>query len=361
MIPVSVLSSIDPVLREVAAFTAVVDHPGTVVVLQDLDPGAGTLRRVTSDVTGIIEDETVALQHVCLGCAIREDSLPYLELIAGSGRWEQVLWGLPVSAAAAPLTTAIDRLGGELGVRMATLMSVVDVGNVVQDVFGDALLVEQHLAFADDDRRSVGEALVAQIRHADLVLCHGDSSPATGPAGDIACALIDHLRGSGSLAVPADQQADLFAARYHASITEDRLDPLQVTRTAAPDSDDGVWSLELHSVRPFHPERLFEAIEVLGSTDLCSRGRFALPGRPGAVHCWDGAGGQLSIGDTGTRVERCSTRLVYTGIGSGKQRSLLARTFRNALMTDPELRTAESWRGIDDGFDPWLGEFGISA
>ncbi|MEJ7649721.1 MAG: GTP-binding protein [Nakamurella sp.] len=361
MIPVSVLSSIDPVLRAVTAFTAVVDHPGTVVVLQDLDPGAGTLRRVTSDVTGVIEDETVALQHVCLGCAIREDSLPYLELIAGSGRWEQVLWGLPVSAEAAPLTTAIDTFGDAMGVRMASLLSVADVDSVVHDVFGDALLVEDHLALADDDRRSVGEALVAQLRHADLVLCHAGASPVTGTAGDIGHALIDHLRGPGSIAVPADQPTDLFAARYHASVTEDRLDPLKITRSLTPDTDDGVWSLELHSARPFHPQRLLEAIEVLGSTDLCSRGRFALPGRPGAVHCWDGAGGQLSIGDTGTRVERCTTRLVYTGIGSPQRKALLSRTFRDTLMTDRELRTVNRWHGIDDGFDPWLGEFQISA
>lgn len=361
MIPVSVLSSLDPVLRAVTAFTAVVDHPGTVVVLQDLDPAAGTLRRVTSDVTGIIEDETVALQHVCLGCAIREDSLPYLELIADSGRWEQVLWGLPVSAGAAPLTTAIDSFGDELGVRMATLMTVVDSDRVVQDVFGDALLVEDQLALADDDRRSVGEALLAQLRHADLVLCHGNTSPVTDPNENVGSALIDHLRGPGSITVTADQPTDLFTARYHPSITEGRLDPIKVARSAAPDTDEGVWSLELHSARPFHPQRLLEAIEVLGSTDLCSRGRFALPGRPGAVHCWDGAGGQLSIGDTGTRVEQCTTRLVYTGIGSPHRRSQLAATFRNTLMTDAELRTTGRWRGIDDGFGPWLGEFGISA
>ena len=113
--------------REVTAFGAVIDHPGTVVVLQDLDPVAGTQRRVVSDVTGVIEDETVALQHVCLGCAIREDSLPSLELIAGSGRWERILWGLPVSAGAAPLTTAIHRLGAGSGVRLAGSVAVLDL------------------------------------------------------------------------------------------------------------------------------------------------------------------------------------------------------------------------------------------
>ena len=355
MIPVTVLSSIDPVLREVTAFGAVVDHPGTVVVLQDLDPAAGTLRRVVSDITGVIEDETIALQHVCLGCAIREDSLPYLELIAGSGRWEQILWGLPVSAGAAPLTTAIHRSGQDVGVRLAGLVTVVDLDTVVEDVFGDALLDDRRLALADDDRRSVGEALVTQLRHADLVTCHGaETLRGTGRS------VVEHLRGSGSAAVTADDRVDLFAARYHPAVSEGRLDPLQVARAAVADSD-AVWSLDLHSPRPFHPERLMDVIETLGAADLCSRGRFALPGRPGAVYGWDGAGGQLSIGDTELRAARDSTRLVYTGIGDHGRREQLTRTFRRALLTDTEFRTVDRFFGRDDGFDPWLGEYRISA
>lgn len=354
MIPVTVLSSIDPVLRGVTAFGAVVDHPGTVVVLQDLDPAAGTLRRVVSDITGVIEDETVALQHVCLGCAIREDSLPQLGLIAGSGRWERILWGLPVSAGAAPLTTALHRSGPGSGVRLTGLVTVVDTDTVVGDVFGDVLLAERGLALADGDRRAVGEALVGQLRHADLVVRHGGTASSTGGL------VIDHLRGPASVAHCADEPVDLFAARYHPSITEGRLDPLQVARTAAADSGE-VWSLDLHSTRPFHPDRLMAVIGQLGAADLCSRGRFALPGRPGAVHAWDGAGGQLSVGETELRSTHASTRLVYTGIGQHQRREQLSRTFRRALLTGAELRTADRFIGVDDGFDPWLGEFRISA
>jgi hypothetical protein len=154
---------------------------------------------------------------------------------------------------------------------------------------------------------------------------------------------------------------DLFAVRYHPVLTEDRLDPLHVSGASVAETDCGVWSLELYSPRPFHPGRLFEAIEVLGSTDLCSRGRFCLPGRPGAVYGWDGAGGQLSIGDTEARAPRASTCLVYTGIGNPERRAQLSRIFRDTLMTDSELRSADRWLGVDDGFDPWLGEYQISA
>ena len=74
MIPVVILSTVDPVLREAALLSLLTDLPGTAVLRQDLDPENGTLRRVVSDADGIHEDVTRLLDHACLGCAIREDS-----------------------------------------------------------------------------------------------------------------------------------------------------------------------------------------------------------------------------------------------------------------------------------------------
>ena len=74
-VPVTMLSSIDSVLRDTAVFSVVTDLPGTGVLRQDLDPTAGTLHRVISDVTGIVQDETIPMDHTCLGCAVRADLL----------------------------------------------------------------------------------------------------------------------------------------------------------------------------------------------------------------------------------------------------------------------------------------------
>lgn len=42
--------------------------------------------------------------------------------------------------------------------------------------------------------------------------------------------------------------------------------------------------------------------------------------------------------------------------GDGTVRSRIVETFRSVVMTDAELRTADRWLGVDDGFDPWLGD-----
>lgn len=356
MLPVVVLSTIDPVVRDTATFAALVDGPGTVVLRQDLDPVAGTLRRVVSDVSGVIDDDTVALQHVCLGCAIREETMPLLELIAGSGRWQRIVVALPVSAVAAPLTRALaDReVADRIGVRTAAAVTAIDLRAVEHDLMDDDLLDERGLALSADDRRSVGEALATQIRHADLLLC----STSGDQLSRVGAALVDHLRGPGSESAELlGDGVELFRSRYGAS-TERRLDPRRVGPGTVRDGD-GVWSLDLHSRRPLHPGRLLAGIERLGAGPVCSRGRFLLPGRLGTVGQWDGAGGQLSIGDAGRWVGATpSTRLVWTGVerrGAGTVRSRIIETFRSVVMTDVELRTADRWLGVDDGFDPWLG------
>lgn len=194
-----------------------------------------------------------------------------------------------------------------------------------------------------------------QIRHADLLLC----SISGDRAGRVGAALVDQLRGPGSeRAELLGNGVELFRPRYGAG-TERRLDPRRVGPGTVRDGD-GVSSLDLHSRRPLHPERLMAGIERLGTGPVCSRGRFLLPGRLGTVGQWDGAGGQLSIGDAGQWAGATpSTRLIWTGVehrGDRTVRSRIVETFRSVVMTDAELRTADRWLGVDDGFDPWLGD-----
>ena len=56
-LPLTVIASLDPVLRDLATASAVCDVPGTVVLRYDLGPGSEDgLRRVVSDLSGVLED-----------------------------------------------------------------------------------------------------------------------------------------------------------------------------------------------------------------------------------------------------------------------------------------------------------------
>jgi G3E family GTPase len=122
-----------------------------------------------------------------------------------------------------------------------------------------------------------------------------------------------------------------------------------------PAADPGVWRVDLRSDRPFHPDRLLEDIERLGTGRHRSRGCFWLPSRPGRACVWDGAGGQLSIGTSDTwRQGPPHTRIVLAGVGPEPDH--LRAAFESLLVTPAEIRQrGQVWEVGEDGLEPWLG------
>jgi G3E family GTPase len=233
------------------------------------------------------------------------------------------------------------------------VLTAADPAALEWDLFGDDLLAERGLALAEDDRRAVGEALAHQLEFADVVVLGGE--PPAGP--DRTRTLLSHLvRAEPDLrAVGALRPAGLLGPR----IDDDRGDPRHARPTGAPDAD-GVWTLDFHSWRPLHPERLLAELPTLGEGWLRARGRFWLPTRPDTVAVWDGAGGQLSVGALGTWESPPETRVVVTGLDEDPAR--LREAFARALLTDTELaRGLHRWTGAEDGFDEWLGAEDLSA
>lgn len=348
-VPVVILASVDPIVRETALFAALADLPGTGVLRQDLDPGTSTLHRVVSDAHGVVDDHTGPLEHTCLGCAIREDSLPSLAAMAASGRWERIVWALPVGAATAPAARPLanPEVAGDLDIRLSGVLAAIDTESAAHDLFADDLLDERGLALSLDDRRSVGEALSAQLRHADLVLTTGND-----PVG---LALVDRLRGRGS------ERSDLFETegrallrhRHRPTLAEARIDP-RLPGNLDPAGSTGVWSWTVRSVRPVHPGRFLDHLADLAGEELLSYGCFHLPGRPGQVGEWDCVGGQVSLGHAGDWAGiPAVTRLRFVGLGERPEH--LADTFDQILLSDSESTQRQRWLDADDGLDPWLG------
>jgi G3E family GTPase len=391
IIPVSVLATTDPVLRDSALFGLLMDEPGVVAVRHDILPDA--LRRVVLDATGVVEDVLVPLEHACLSCAVREDAVPTIARLARDRRWTQVILALPVSAEPLPAARALaaeTAPGGMLAhTRVATSLAVVDADTLQHDLFGHDTLVDRGLELTADDERSVGEALAAQIEQADLVVAGSSLVEPVETLSATTSGLLDRLRGAGTQRVDglhALSAADLAAGRHSSARAERRAHPLGATAITGPGGvpGDRSWTLELRSSLPFHPERLLERIEDLSPGGLRARGVFHVADRPGLACLWDGAGGQLAVADLGPWSEVCAgtaphTRIVVVGVaddrgagagaGAGAgggaraggvgglhdERQRLREAFHAALCTPEEVADGVEWLWREDHLAPWLG------
>lgn len=356
-----ILSSLDPVARHSSTAGLLVDLPDTVVVSYDLltGPAGRRLARRVTDQTGIVDNQLIDLDHDCLSCTVRDDINPALATITDLERWRTVAVALPLTTAPAPIARQIGYgiAAGDLpGVRLGPVVSAIDVDAVQHDILGDDLLDERGLAHGDHDRRSVGEAACSMIEYADAVMTIGTGSRRS-------LALLQHLIAPSATLHSGLHQVDwpgLITTRHDPGTAGERTDPLRV-RPYRFGTGDGVWTLDLQSTRPFHPQRLMDQLADLGSGAIRGRGHFWLPSRPESICHWDGCGGQLSIGDRGPWSDHPrQTRLVITGVDD-QDRRRIDETFARVLMTEREMRHLDQWTGADDGFEPWLGSTASAA
>ncbi|WP_432562587.1 GTP-binding protein [Kineococcus sp. SYSU DK003] len=346
-LPVTVLTSMDPVLRDSATAAALWGEPGTVLLRYDVSPQS--LRRLVSEFGQVLEDVRVPLEHACLGCTLREDVLPTLAAIARSGRFARLVLALPVAAEPLPAlqALALDEEVGEL-VSVTGVVTVCSGPDLLVDLLGDELLADR---FPHDDDRAVGEVLAHQLDEADLVLVEGHLPQRSA-------VLLEHVTAPGCVVADllAADAADVLAGRRPAAAQPSpRSDPRAARPSGAGDRL-GVFTLDLRTAAGLHPQRLLDEIEAVGAGRLRARGVFWVPSRPGVVCAWDGAGGQLSIGAIGqwdtSRGERAQTRLVVTGVDEGDAERVSA-AFGRILATPAEAR---GWKAAQDGLEPWLGQ-----
>ncbi|HWJ65762.1 MAG TPA: GTP-binding protein [Nocardioides sp.] len=346
-IPVVLLCGVDPDAMASAMVGLQFDLPGAVAVRHHIDVERGVLTRTVSDLSGVVESHETVLEHACISCAIREDILPTLERLARDGRWQSIVAHLPVGAEAAHLCNVLTwdtRLARHL--RVSAVITAVGTRHPVRDLLGDDLLADRGSHCSHDDRRGVGEVLAAMVEYADVVALDGTAEP-------VAAGLVAALARPGAAVVQGGHglEGAQLTGRLHQHLRTDAwTDPARTD--ALPElAAEGVWRLDLQSTRAFHPERLLESLESIGGGTHRSRGCFWLPTRPGRIVEWDGAGGQLSIGDHGAWGRRTPfTRIVVTGVGAAPAH--LRPAFDHLLVAPGEAvrRTAD-----EDGFEPWLG------
>ncbi len=325
---------------------------------------------------------TIELAHGCVSCTLREDLLPQVLALAENTTRivlhldpalepEHVCWSLlHVLVDGAPVTDAVELRG---------VVTTVDPGTWFDDATGEAALAERGLADLPDDERTVAQVAVGQAEFADL-LVH------TGTADAWELARTEAVLARLAPSVPRTRLADLGEQVFLADLPDvarrGRPDDVHAAllRGRPPlDGDCGVRLVLFSARRPFHPDRLHTALDVLLDGVVRTRGRIWLATRPDAVLWLESAGGGLRVGHAGDWLDGAgdagwaaasAERRAMASLGwhprfGDRAQALVVLThdadpdeidahLREALLTDLELAAGEdAWQALPDPFGFW--------
>ena len=400
--PLVLVTGLDRGLTAQAA-TPLLDRPGTVVVHHDVSAlGQGVVVRTTRErrATGVVESTAaVELAHGCLSCTLRLDLLPLLRSLAQRDDVTRIALQLDPALEPEHLCWAFDEVvldevaddevaddeDGETAgdwVEVAGVLAVLDAAGWLDAATGEETLDDRGLAATAEDERTLAQVAVGQLTAADAVLLAGEPDDAWTAVR--LTAVLDRLAPGAPRGRLGATHPDALLSALPPTAKRGRMPTPHDALLAGQPPLDAVADVQLvrfSATRPFSPERLHDAIDVLLTGVVCSRGRLWLASQPDRAIWLESAGGGLRIGDAGpwlatlgedaelwSQVDpgrAAAAALRWDPVHGDRDVELVVLTHRQpaelitaaltaALLTDAELADGEdAWRVLPDPFGTW--------
>ncbi|MGX1271495.1 CobW family GTP-binding protein [Streptomyces phaeoluteigriseus] len=391
-LPVVIVGGLHAEARRTTVARLLADVPGSVVLHHDLaTAAAGTVVRSIRDAEGVLSAGEAPLVNDCACCALREDLVPELLRLADhpTTRLAVVeLWDSVEPKAMAEVVVAG-------GLTVTGVITAIDPALLLPYLGNGDDLAERGLAAAATDRRTVADTFARQLEYAP-VLAVVDSPEADDEDRELLAQLHPTARripvrgghpgdpaGAASARAGAPEPRSPLSAAAFAGFDAEAAAAAQHPACAllpAEADAHGVTTFVWHRRRPFHPERLYAALEDLTCAAARSRGRFWLADKPDVLLHWDAAGGALCVESAGPWLaslpdaawelhppvrraaaaldwdpehgDRCQ-HLVFTS--PGLDRDGLHELLESCLLTDAEYAAGrDAWKRLPPAFDTLL-------
>ncbi|MGW2462610.1 CobW family GTP-binding protein [Streptomyces sp. NPDC001356] len=297
-LPVAIVAGLHADARRAAVARILRTVPGSVALHHDLTCAVDSaVRRTVRDVDGLLGSGEAPLVNDCACCALREDLVPELLRLEEEGRYRLAVVELWDSVEPQAMAGVIAAAGAPLA--LTGVATAVDPALVLPYLSNGDDLADVGLAAAPADRRTVADTFARQLEY-PTVIALGEDGSGDEVADDTDHALLAQLT-PGARKVRVNDDGALGAALlagFSVAASAARVHPACALLPQSCD-EHGVGTFVWRRERPFHPQRLYAALEDLTCAAARSRGRFWLADRPDTLLSWDAAGGALSVESAG--------------------------------------------------------------
>ncbi|MET9314311.1 GTP-binding protein [Kribbella sp. NPDC003505] len=276
MLPVTLVTGLDDGFRgAVAGNLLAAAGPSGVLVEYDVSSlSSGDVVRTARTAAGVIDREVITMEHPCVSCAMRGSLVQLLASIAAVERYGVAIVNVPAAGDTHAIAAEIDR---DTDLLVDAVVSTVDTATVTTDLTGDQLIRERGVPTAAEDGRAIAEVVVRQLESANAAVLSTDDDTVR-----------DLLRAINQQLLVRTTTTGLIGLHR----TVPAVEPGSI---AAPTERTFIWQ----SARPFHPERLYDALEDLVAGTVRGRGTLWIATQHRNRLSWDSFGTNISIGVLG--------------------------------------------------------------
>ncbi|NMO00613.1 cobalamin biosynthesis protein CobW [Gordonia sp. TBRC 11910] len=255
----------------------------------------------------------LVLDHGCVSCTLRAHLLPMLRRLHRRSSVESIVVQLDPAMEPERVSWAIshvvvaDMPGFADAAAGADVCVRATITCVAEDSWLTAATGDEELPGApDDDERTLAQVAVGQVRFADALVVAGCDPVLREPWESARLmAVLRRLvpRAPMMIELPQRRVTPILLAQLMTAIPPNSRrgrvsgphDPL-LSGQPPLDEDCGVRLVEFNSDRPFHPQRLHEAVDALLDGVVSAQGRLWLATHSADALWLDSAGGGLRIG-----------------------------------------------------------------
>jgi G3E family GTPase len=282
MLPVTLLTGLDEAFRgAVAGNLLAAAGPAGVLVEYDVSGlTTGSVVRIARTAAGVIDREVITMAHPCVSCAMRDSLVELLTSIAAVERYDVAVVNVPAAGDSQAIATEITRTEGLL---VDAVVTVLDTTAAQTDLTGDQLIQDRGIPTAAEDNRAIAEVVIRQLEYADAAILSSEDTTVRALAQAINPELLVKTTPTGLLGV-----------RLHDPATAG-TEPGSIGAPLEGEAQTLVWQ----STRPFHPERLYDALEDLVAGTARGRGTIWIATQHRSRLSWDSFGTNISVGVLG--------------------------------------------------------------